>query len=149
MTTLYHYVAAKNPVGAKNVLNSFGEKAVPRPDILASQLANCVNRHGKDCLYRIAAVHPDLELVSEYYKHATQNENTPCGCDKGKSEDETKSVWDSADGQEIKKTVEEIKNKQSTQNTNNQTPKEKESQSRDLMIIGAVAVIALALVMKK
>lgn len=145
--TLYHYVAEKNPIGAKKVLNSFGEKAVPRPDILAKQLANCVNQHGKECLYRIAAVHPDLDLVSQYYLQATRNEHTPCECDKCTKEAEKESVWASADGQEIKKTVEEIKNKQEAQNGN--APKTEKSESKDLMILGVVAVIALALVMKK
>jgi methylmalonyl-CoA mutase cobalamin-binding subunit len=66
--TIYEYVALNNPNGAKTVLKSFGVKAVLRPDILAKQLANSVINHGKKSLYRIAAIHPDFELVSEYYK---------------------------------------------------------------------------------
>ena len=144
--TIYEYVAAKNPIGAKNVLNSFGEKAVPRPDILARQLANCVNKHGKNALYRIAAVHPDLKLVSEYHKESTKNEHTPCECDKCKMMDK-EQIFSSADGQEVKKTIEDIKNKQAEMLN---APKEStKSDSKELMIVGAVVIIALALVMKK
>lgn len=147
--TIYEYVAAKNPIGAKTVLNSFGEKAVPRPDILAKQLAESVNKYGKEALYRIAAVHPDLELVSEYYKQSSSLEKAAkgeseesCGCKNKESE----SLFSSAEGQEIKKAVENLSLKQD-QLAN--TPKETKSDSKDLMIIGAIVVVALALVMKK
>lgn len=144
--TIYEYVALKNPIGAKTVLNSFGEKAVPRPDILARQLADSVKKHGKDALYRIASVHPDLNLLSEYYKQSTKNDHTPCECEKCQVT-ASEPVFSSADGQEVKKAVEEIKTKQDVIAN---TPKEaSKSDSKDLMIIGAVAVIALALVMKK
>ena len=145
--TLYEYVAVKNPIGAKTVLNSFGEKAVPRPDILAKQLANAVNKYGKDALFRIASVHPDMQLISEYNKESNKSkdvvEEKSCGCKDKKEE----SIFSSAEGQEIKKAVETLSLKQDAQSN---IPKEsKTSDSKDLMIIGAVAVIALALVMKK
>jgi hypothetical protein len=69
------------------------------------------------------------------------------------NEDETRAtgsgvedLFSSAEGQEIKKAVENLSLKQDAL-TN--TPKESKSDSRDLMIIGAVVVVALALVMKK
>jgi len=141
---IYEYVAAKNPIGAKNVLNSFGEKAVPRPDILARQLANSVNKYGKDALFRIASVHPDMELISEYNKKLSKDngEEKTCSCKKETAE----SLFSSAEGQEIKKAVENLSKKQD-QLAN--APKESKSDSKDLMIIGAVVVVALALVMKK
>ena len=143
---LYEYVAVKNPVGAKNVLNSFGEKAVPRPDILARQLANSVNKYGKDALFRIASVHPDIQLISEYNKQANkvsdaENEKT-CSCKKETAE----SLFSSAEGQEIKKAVEDLSQKQSALAN---SPKESKSDSKDLMIIGAVVLVALALITKK
>ena len=143
--TIYEYVATKNPIGAKTVLNSFGEKAVPRPDILAKQLANAVNKHGKDALFRIASVHPDMNLISEYNKEINKDkevEGKSCGC-----KEKEESIFSSAEGQEIKKAVETLGIKQDTLSN---APKEsKPSDSKDLMIIGVVAVIALALVMKK
>tara|TARA_R110000787_G_scaffold44415_9_gene109032 strand:- start:448 stop:885 length:438 start_codon:yes stop_codon:yes gene_type:complete len=142
--TIYHYIAYKNPNGAKNVLNSFGEKAIRKPEILAEQLANTVRKHGKEALFRIASVHPDLKLVSEYNKVATKNDEPkekPCSCDK-----EKESLFSSAEGQDIKKSVELLTQKQ---NQIDNSPKEQKSDSKELMIVGAVVVIALALVMKK
>lgn len=141
--TIYEYTALNNPIGAKNVLNSFGEKAVPRPDILARQLANAVQKHGKDALYRIASVHPDLELISEYEAansahEEPKKESETCGCKK------EESIFSSAEGQEIKNAVNDLQRRQDLSNQ----PKEK-SDSKDLMIIGAVAVIALALITRK
>lgn len=149
--TIYEYVALKNPIGAKTVLNSFGEKAVRRPDILAKQLANSVNKYGKEALYRIASVHPDLRLVTEYNKQSIaleevakgEGKEKPCGCEKEK---EKESLFSSAEGQEIKKAVEDLSLKT---NTLANTPKEQKSDKTELMIIGAVVLVGLALVMKK
>lgn len=138
---LYEYVALKNPNGAKNVVNSFGQKAIRRTDILAKQLANTVNSYGKDALFRIASVHPDLELISEYKKQIDSGkEKENCDCKK------SESIFSSAEGQEIKKAVESIQEKQ---NSLNNQPKESKSESKDLLIIGAVVLVALALVMNK
>jgi hypothetical protein len=146
--TIYDYIALKNPNGAKSVLNSFGEKAVRKPDILARQLANTVNKHGKEALFRIASVHPDSSLITEYNKQSnlsveSTKEDKPCGCEKGKDKE---SLFLSAEGQEIKQAVEKLSLKQDAL-TN--TPRESKSDSKDLMIIGAVVLVALALVMKK
>ena len=141
--TIYEYVAEKNPIGAKTVLHSFGEKAVPRPDILARQLANAVNKYGKDALFRIASVHPDLDLVNQYNKVANPPSEEDCGCSKEK---EKESVFSSADGEQLIKAVEDISKKQESPNP---TINEKSSDKTELMIIGVVAVIALALITKK
>ena len=125
--TIYEYLAEQNPIGAKTVLNSFGEKAVRRPDILARQLADLVNNYGKDALFRIASVHPDLELVNQYNKVANPPSKEDCGCSKEK---EKESVFSSADGEQLIKAVEDINKRQDT-------PKH------------TVAIIALALITKK
>jgi hypothetical protein len=151
--TIYEYVALKNPNGAKTVLNSFGAKAVRRPDILAKQLAESVNQYGKEALYRIASVHPDLKLVSEYYKQNAKlkevDEGKSCGC-KESAKDKVEDLFSSAEGQEIKRAVEDLSLKQDQLAKNpTPTPTEPKSDSKDLMIIGAVVLVALALVMKK
>tara|TARA_R110002020_G_scaffold468211_1_gene692325 strand:+ start:132 stop:575 length:444 start_codon:yes stop_codon:yes gene_type:complete len=145
---LYEYVAVKNPVGAKTVLNSFGVKAVRRPDILSRQLANSVNKYGKEALFRIAAIHPDLQLVTEYNKAVAVNngESNEKYCQCGKKKEEKESLFSSAEGQEIKKAVEDLSLK--TDSLAN-TPKETKSDKTELMIIGAVVLVGLALVMKK
>lgn len=144
--TIYEYVAYKNPIGAKTVLNSFGVKAVPRPDILARQLADAVNRNGKEALFRIASVHPDLELVNEYNKVVNPPKEESIDLLK-------KDLFSSAEGQEIKRAVEDLTLKQdalnSGGNNNNNSNSGNNTDKTELMIIGAVAIIALALITKK
>lgn len=144
--TIFEYVAYKNPHGAKDVLNSFGLKANRNPDTLAKQLAEIVRENGKEALFRITSVHPDLQLVTAYNSAITKNidatdSNKPCDCHK-----EKESLFSSAEGQEIKKAVENLTQKQDQLSL---LPRETKSDSKDLMIIGAVVVVALALVMRK
>jgi hypothetical protein len=139
--TIYEYMASANPNGAKNVINSFGKKANRRPDILARQLAMCVNEHGKKALYQIALNHPDKELI------------TQCNEEEQKSKPETTPELDlmsNAEGQEIKKLVEDIKDQAKGPNTMI-LPKndEKPSEKTELLIIGAIAIVGLALILKK
>jgi len=144
--TIFEYVAEKNPEGAREVMNSFGQKAIRRPDLLAKQLAQAVNQHGKIALFKIAAVHPDLELITSYNEYNAQSnpsekkEDKPCNCS-------GESVFSSAEGQAIKKAVEDLSKVQGTNPV--AVTKDEKPEKTELMIIGAVAVICLALVLKK
>lgn len=142
-TSIFEYIALKNPNGAKEVINSFGSKAIRRPDILAQQLADTVNQHGKTALYRIAAVHPDLQLISHYNDH---NASKKLEVEKKSSKSESDSIFSSAEGQAIKKAVEDISKQQEIAKNTTDKPK---SEKSELLIIGAVVLIGLALVMKK
>jgi hypothetical protein len=140
--TIYDYIAYKNPLGAKQVINSYGALANRRPDILAKQLANTVNKHGKQALYKIAGVHPDLELITHFNDYNSEQEK---GKDKSCSCNE--SAFSSLEGQAIKEAVQDLQVKQKV---SEQTPETKEkTESKDLLIIGAIAVISLALIMRK
>ena len=141
---IYNYVALKNPHGAKDVINSFGKKAIRQPEALAKQLADTVNRHGKEALRRIAAVHPDLELLTAFNENEqSKSKDKPCKCN-----DKEKSSFSSADGQAIKQAVEEISKKQ---DLSNNTPKEQpvKTDNTNIMILGAVAILGLALILNK
>lgn len=141
--TIFEYTALKNPEGAKRVVNSFGEKAIRNPQALARQLADKVNKHGEKALYRIASVHPDFKLVSDYVKvnqkdSEEKEEKSSCSCQK--------ENYSNADGNdEVKKAIEDVKRKQELDSVASNSSKEK-SDKTELMIIGAVALIGLALV---
>jgi len=141
--TIFEYIAHSNPEGAKRVINSYGQKAIRRPDMLSRQLADTVNQNGKEALYRIASVHPDLELLAHFNDHNTSEEKgkeeKSCSCK------DKESNFSSAEGQAIKQAVEDLSRKQSEANK----PAENKTEKSELMIIGAVALIGLALVMKK
>jgi len=142
--TLYEYIAYSHPEGAKRVINSYGSKAIRKPEMLAKQLADTVNRNGKEALYRIASVHPDLELLTHFNEHNAseddkKKEKESCSCK------DKESNFSSAEGQAIKQAVEDLSKKQSEANK----PAETKTEKSELMIIGAVVLIGLALVMKK
>lgn len=142
--TLSEYVAIKNPLGAKKVIESYGLQAVRQPQILARQLNDTLVKHGDEALYRIASVHPDLKLITAFNAHNSQangeeKKKEDCSCKK------EESIFSSAEGQQIKSAVEELKRNQVEANK----PKEGKSEKTELLIIGAVAIVGLALVMKK
>ena len=136
--TLYEYVAFKNPNGAKDIINGYGKKAIRHPRLLARQLAGTVNAYGEEALQKIAAIHPDKELIAEYLEATTAVKPKDCECDK-------KNDFLNANGQEIKKTVEQIAQKQEMA-AHKTEPK---SEKTELLILGAVTIIGLALILKK
>lgn len=144
--TIYQYVAYKNPMGAKKVLDSFGIKAIRKPDVLARQLADAVNKYGKQAVYRIASVHPDLELITQFndFNNQKEEKSDSCSC-----KNEKDSLFSSAEGQAIKSAVEDIKRSQEVSSQVNNNQKDNRSEKSELLIIGAIALVGLALVLKK
>lgn len=149
--TIYETVAYRNPEGAKRVVNSYGSKAIRNPHALAKQLNDIVNAHGEEAQWRIAAIHPDYKLITDLNKmgeeeKATEEkgeEKTSCDCK------EDKGNFFSAEGQAIKDAVEDIKNNQDKVNGNNNNNNNSNSDKTELLIVGGIALIALALVLKK
>ena len=131
-------------MGAKKVLDSFGMRATRKPEVLARQLADAVNRHGEQAMYRIASVHPDLELITEFNEYNAKREAKA-----DSSKEKETSLFSSAEGQAIKSAVEDIKRRQEFSNMVGNTPKEVRSEKTELLIIGAIALVGLALVLKK
>jgi hypothetical protein len=133
---LYQYTAYSNPLGAKKIVNHYGELAVRRPDILSRQLAKCVTNHGKEALLMICSIHPDLELINQYTEHRANKEA-----------DELKKTnpFLSADGEKLIKDIEEIKSKSEEKKVE---PTQKNEKAELLMILGFITV-SLAIIMKK
>ena len=135
--TIFEYMASANPNGAKNVINSFGKKANRNPEILAKQLAMCVNKHGQSALYQIALNHPDKALITE--------------CNMRENEKSEESPMSNAEGQELKKLIEDLTDNRRGYKAPTISDREskKTSESTELFIIGAVAIVGLALILNK
>jgi hypothetical protein len=142
--TIFDYIAYSNPLGAKQVLDSFGMRATRKPEILARQLANCVNQHKAEAMFRIAAIHPDRELITEFNAHNQPKEIET----KSSNDKEEVSLFSSAEGQAIKSAVEDLKRNQEISNQVGGS-REPKSEKSELLIIGAIALVGLALVLKK
>jgi hypothetical protein len=143
--TIFEYIALTNPNGAKNVINHFGEKANRNPRVLAKQVAMMVNKHGQEALFRIAQNHPDKELLKQYFEvqNPSKKDEEKCGCEK------KENIWSSAEGQALKEKVQEISTKQDISNSQPKVDNNGKSEKTEMLIIGAIALVGLALVLKK
>tara|TARA_R110002020_G_scaffold44348_2_gene127986 strand:- start:2327 stop:2737 length:411 start_codon:yes stop_codon:yes gene_type:complete len=134
---IYEYTAINNPLGAKKIINHYGQQAIRRPDILARQLASCVAKNGKQALLMMCEVHPDYELIREYTEYQAKKE----------AEDlRLKNPFSSIEGKEIIESVKELKNKAVAPLTGAENGK---NEKTELLIIGGVILVSLALITKK
>jgi len=125
---VYQYTALRNTMGAQEVVASCGMRPHPHPQALAQQLASCVARGGYDVLARVRDIHPDLELFQDQvdkYKDKYRKEK----------DDFMEKHFSNASGQTIKAEVEGLR--------------DGGSNSKDLLIVGGLVVVALAIVMRK
>lgn len=63
---MYEYVARSNPRGAKALIESFGYR-VTNPKTMGANLQLLVAKEGEDALREIANLHPDKELILDFY----------------------------------------------------------------------------------
>lgn len=135
----YHYLALENPDGVASLLVDYGIKPSRNVKQLSRQLTHCVNKHGEECLYKTTLIHPDRELMLDAFKVEIEKEkpkkeevSNACGCSNFSNAN--------ADGQQIKKVVENIGFSNAVGDPNKKT---------ELFIVGGVVLIALALILNK
>lgn len=136
----YHYLALENPQGVASILSEYGIKPSRNVHQLSKQLTQCVNRHGEECLYKTTLIHPDRELLLDAFKVEIEKEkpkkedsSNACGCSNFSNAN--------ANGQEIKKVVENIGFSNAIGDAQNK--------KTELLIVGGVVLIALALILNK
>jgi hypothetical protein len=81
MTTVYDYIANSNPLGAKALCESYGYK-VTNPNTMSENLKVLINNEGQNALESMMDLHPDKEIILEYFSKTTIKEETKsnCGC---------------------------------------------------------------------
>src|SRR6056300_1321663 len=72
--TIYEYIAANNPVGAKRVIESFGYKVI-NPKSMGDNLRMLVAQEGEPALKSVVDLLPDKELIIEIYGNEKESEN--------------------------------------------------------------------------
>lgn len=129
--TLYDYTALKNPSGARQVVAEYNMRPAQHPRQLAKQLAMCVNRFGNDALDKIVDVHPDVPLFQRKFDSI-----------KDQYKKEAMSNFMDYSGQSIKREVERI-------NGNSDNSKEPSDKSKDMLVMGGIIILGLALILRK
>ncbi len=80
MTTVYDYIANNNPQGAKDLCETYGYR-VTNPNSMSQNLKTLVNNEGKDALESMMDLHPDKEIILQYFSMPTPKEDkSDCGC---------------------------------------------------------------------
>jgi len=131
---LYQYTAINNPNGSREVVESFGIRADRKK--LPRQLAYIVSKHGQDGLDKVSSIHPDISLFQKQIDDFKEKIKKDC-------EEKTSNNFSNADGQSIKNEISSLKD-----SVNN--PREDGSKSKsELLIIGGILVIGLAIIFKK
>jgi hypothetical protein len=130
---IYQYTAINNPNGARQVVESYGIRADRK--LLPKQLAFVVARNGEEALSKVASIHPDLPLFQRQIDGFKE---------KYRKESEEKSNFLNADGQQIKAEIKSLKD--SFHNADGD--KDKAKTKYELMIIGGVIILGLAIVFR-
>jgi hypothetical protein len=127
---VYEYTALGNRFGSSQIVASYGMQPADNPMELSQQLAMIVARTGEEGLQKVMSAHPDASFFRDAFKSAKAE------WEKDKS-DMLQNHFSNANGQVIRSEVDSIReNGRMEKNT------------KDLLIIGGVIVLALAIIKK-
>ena len=77
MATVYDYIAENNPQQAKQLCESFGY-TITNPRQMSGNLKVLINNEGEHALKSLMDLHPDKEILIDYF--GTKNKKAGCGC---------------------------------------------------------------------
>ena len=131
---IYQYTAINNPRGAHELLSSSGIRAHQNPSVMAKQLAQMVKTGREPALRQLADIHPDTGLFQEILDGYKEKYKKECLSKRN-------SEYANADGQALKSEMANLQGE-----VRNGTDKDK---SKELLIMGGIIVLGLALILKK
>tara|TARA_B100001248_G_C27345258_1_gene438402 strand:- start:467 stop:937 length:471 start_codon:yes stop_codon:yes gene_type:complete len=79
MATVYDYIAENNPSEAKSLCEAFGY-TITNPTQMSRNLKVLVNNEGEDALKSIMELHPDKDIILEYFGVKKKSKKSDCGC---------------------------------------------------------------------
>lgn len=79
MATVYDYIAENNPQQAKQLCETFGYR-VTNPRNMSSNLKVLINNEGEHALKSLMELHPDKEILIDYFGAKKKSEGCGCGC---------------------------------------------------------------------
>ncbi len=79
MATVYDYIAENNPQQAKQLCESFGY-TITNPRQMSENLKVLINNEGEHALKSLMDLHPDKEILIDYFGVKKKSEGCGCGC---------------------------------------------------------------------
>ncbi len=79
MATVYDYIAENNPQQAKQLCESFGY-TITNPRQMSGNLKVLINNEGEHALKSLMDLHPDKEILIDYFGSKKKSEGCGCGC---------------------------------------------------------------------
>lgn len=79
MATVYDYIAENNPRQAKQLCESFGY-TITNPRQMSENLKVLINNEGEHALKSLMDLHPDKEILIDYFGVKKKSEGCGCGC---------------------------------------------------------------------
>ncbi len=79
MSTVYEYIAKSNPHSAKSLCESYGY-TITNPRSMSNNLKTLINNEGEDALKSLMDMHPDKEIILEYFGSKPNKKENSCGC---------------------------------------------------------------------
>jgi hypothetical protein len=79
MATVYDYIAENNPQQAKQLCESFGY-TITNPRQMSGNLKVLINNEGEHALKSLMDLHPDKEILIDYFGTKNKKEGCGCGC---------------------------------------------------------------------
>lgn len=101
-TTVYHYIAERNPHGAKAVIEGFGYRVVDRNQ-MGNNLQKLVATEGEEALKEVLELHPDKDVILEVFSEKSDSNDLETilekfvnanGSEKSEVKSEAKAVTD-------------------------------------------------------
>ncbi len=85
MRTVYDYIANQNPMGVKQICEDYGY-TITNPRTMRRNLKDLVNNEGEKALKSVMEIHPDKEIILEYFG-AKEPKKKNCGCNEKRNEE--------------------------------------------------------------
>jgi hypothetical protein len=131
---VFEYVAHNNQNGAAQMVQVYNLRPERDKKMLARQVAYCVKRDRDHALKMLAKIHPDADLFT------SEMNEMKLGYEKKISESQSKleELFTNMNGQAIKGEVASLK-----------SPEAEQSKKSELLMVGGIIIISLALILKK
>lgn len=135
MIDVFNYCAYHNREGSSALVASYGIRPSRDPRELAKQIALCMTKDRENVKSKLADIHPDRDLF--------ENKHNALKADFESKLKEKEALFTNMNGSNLKSEVAHFMNASGT------IEAERQKKTHELLMIGGIIIISLAIIMKK